>query len=89
MERNRAKHEQQHMEDIQRLSAVTTPQHVQENDLAQSFRKNKLPVRMSKYSFEVFCAYSGVCFVVFSWECLLDDARFFFRFFTNAGIICS
>jgi len=59
------------MEDIQRLSAVITPQHVQENDLAQSFRKNKLPVRMSKYSFEVLYAYSGACLFVFSsWMCL-------------------
>ncbi|RKO89105.1 hypothetical protein BDK51DRAFT_9529, partial [Blyttiomyces helicus] len=50
-------HAEMHGSDIQRLSTLSDPQHVKENDLAQRFRNNKFCIRMSKYGFELLLSY--------------------------------
>ncbi len=46
-------HEELHSDEIHRLQGVTTPQHMQENDLVATFRRNKFNIYLSKFSFEL------------------------------------
>lgn len=50
-------HVELHMQDISRLETVTSPEHVQENELAQMYRNNKYNLRMSSVPFELFLNY--------------------------------
>ncbi|KAI8801829.1 WD40-repeat-containing domain protein [Cladochytrium replicatum] len=46
-------HIEEHSPEINRMSYITTPQHVAENQLAKDFRAGKYWVVMSRYSFEL------------------------------------
>ncbi|ORY00702.1 WD40 repeat-like protein [Basidiobolus meristosporus CBS 931.73] len=50
-------HEEFHTPDIQRLEAVTEPQHVEENPLVQIYRKNKYNLKMTNVTFELFISF--------------------------------
>lgn len=50
-------HVELHMQDISRLETVASPEHVQENELAQMYRNNKYNLRMSSVPFELFLNY--------------------------------
>ncbi|KAJ3295779.1 Transcription initiation factor TFIID subunit 5 [Borealophlyctis nickersoniae] len=57
MENFKGDHVEQHGPDLQRISAIAEPQHVKENELAQTYRDNKYAVRVSKYSFELLLSF--------------------------------
>lgn len=42
-----------HHSDVSKLSAITTPEHVQEHELAQTFRNNKYTVKLSRTVFDL------------------------------------
>ena len=44
-------------QDISRLSGITEPNQIQENELAHSFRENKYGIIMSRYPFELLLGY--------------------------------
>lgn len=50
-------HVELHMQDISRLETLASPEHVQENELAQMYRNNKYNLRMSSVPFELFLNY--------------------------------
>lgn len=50
-------HVELHTLDLNRLSTVTEPQHIKENELAQIYRNNKYNLRMSSVPFELFLNY--------------------------------
>ena len=50
-------HMEEHSQEIERLSGITDPIHVQENELVRSFRTNKFGVKMCKYSFELLLCF--------------------------------
>ena len=50
-------HLEEHGPEIQRLSALTDPIHLNENELATNFRNNKYSVKMCKYSFELLLCF--------------------------------
>ncbi|CAJ0759631.1 5909_t:CDS:10 [Entrophospora sp. SA101] len=43
-----------HLIEINKMTDITLPQHIQENEFAQNFRSKKYPVPMSKFSYEIF-----------------------------------
>ena len=50
-------HLEEHGPDIQRLSGITDPLHMNENELVVNFRNNKFSVKMCKYSFELLLCF--------------------------------
>lgn len=46
-----------HSQDINRLSTITDPAHLNDNELAINFRQNKYGLIMSKYSFELLLCF--------------------------------
>ncbi len=46
-----------HSHDISRLLGVSEPLHVEENELAQSYRQNRYGIVMSRYPFELLLGY--------------------------------
>ncbi|KAG6544504.1 hypothetical protein Mapa_014142 [Marchantia paleacea] len=50
-------HEALHMRDLQKLEGVLAPQHLEETELARSFRENKIDIKMCQYSFELLLQY--------------------------------
>ncbi|KAI9205820.1 WD40-repeat-containing domain protein [Polychytrium aggregatum] len=48
---------EEHGQDIQRLSSILEPHHIQENEFAQLFRKSKYTVILSRYSYELLIAF--------------------------------
>jgi transcription initiation factor TFIID subunit 5 len=48
---------EEHGLEIERLSGITDPLHIKENELAQNFLGNKFGVRMCKYSFELLLCF--------------------------------
>ncbi|CAM6105979.1 unnamed protein product [Calypogeia fissa] len=53
----REDHEALHLRDLQKLEGVLVPQHLQETELARTFRENKIGIRMCQYSFELLLQY--------------------------------
>eukprot|EP00124_Ichthyophonus_hoferi_P000169 Ihof_evm6s6 gene=Ihof_evmTU6s6 len=53
MQRYKGDHQKAHQIDVGRLSGVTTPQHLKENDLVLNLRNSKMNMEMSQPSFEV------------------------------------
>lgn len=49
----REEHEQLHVHDLQKLEGISSPQHLQENELARTFLDNKISTRLCQYSFEL------------------------------------
>jgi transcription initiation factor TFIID subunit 5 len=47
----------QYPADLQQLSTVTEPHHVQENLMAQTFRENKYTILMSSYAFDLLLSF--------------------------------
>ena len=53
----RSDHADAHEAEIQRLSAVVTPQHMKENELVGIFRKNKFNIKMCSYASELLLSF--------------------------------
>ncbi|KAL2613132.1 hypothetical protein R1flu_024824 [Riccia fluitans] len=53
----REDHEAIHMRDLQKLEGVLAPQHLEECELARTFRENKIDIKMCQYSFELLLQY--------------------------------
>jgi hypothetical protein len=57
MEKFRKDFEERNLNEMIRLSSITTPQHLEENDLAKTLRRNKFTLRICSYSFELFISF--------------------------------
>jgi transcription initiation factor TFIID subunit 5 len=57
MENFRSDHLEMHSQDIARLTTITDPQHVAENELAQMYKTNKYHLRLTPVSFELLIAF--------------------------------
>ncbi|KAI8826680.1 WD40-repeat-containing domain protein [Fimicolochytrium jonesii] len=57
MEAFKADHVELHNQDVLRLSAVTEPQHVAENEVAQNYKSSSFHLRMSQYCFELLLSF--------------------------------
>lgn len=57
MEKYRVDHTSFQQNEIERLAGVTTPQHINENELVHIFRDHKYNVRLCSYSFELLVSF--------------------------------
>lgn len=53
----REDHEVMHSRDLQKLEGVLSPSHLEEMELARSFRKNKFKIKLCEYSYELLLQY--------------------------------
>lgn len=54
---HRMEHNEKYQQEIGRLTAVTTPEHMRENTLVQDYRKFKFNISLCSYAFELMTAY--------------------------------
>jgi transcription initiation factor TFIID subunit 5 len=57
MEAHRGEFWHEHADEITRIQAVTTVDHMKENEVVKTWRKNKLVVKMSSYAFELLLTF--------------------------------
>jgi transcription initiation factor TFIID subunit 5 len=57
MEAHKSEFMPEHADEILRIQSVVTQDHMKENELVKTWRKNKLVVKMSSYAFELLLAF--------------------------------